>query len=150
MAYEISTPPNTPPTLEPHASTLKNFMQSFYATSDNPTAHEEYAREYFTADATLIMGGKGAKGHTPTKIFFGGEDDLMLFGKVAYVMKKSAELEGSGGGRQQQQQQQQQEVLELDWSARAEFVFDEEKKPRMRYYQVYLDTAAQMAAAQKV
>lgn len=65
-----------------------------------------------------------ARRHTPTKIFFGGDNDLMLFGKVAYVMKGQ---EASG-----------QEV-ELDWAARAEFVFDDEtKEPRMRYYQVYL------------
>jgi hypothetical protein len=47
----------------------------------------------------------------------------MLFGKVVYVMK--------GTGKDDQ--------VELDWSARAEFVFDDEsKKPRMKYYQVYL------------
>jgi hypothetical protein len=62
MAYEISISQKLSPSLEPHASILKSFMQSFYATSDNPTAHEEYAREYFTPDATLIMGGKRATG----------------------------------------------------------------------------------------
>lgn len=59
MAYEIST---SPPSVEPHASILKTFMQSFYATSDNPIDHDLYARKYFTADATLIMGGKRATG----------------------------------------------------------------------------------------
>lgn len=51
----------------------------------------------------------------------------MLFGKVAYVMK------GAAAGQE----------VELDWAARAEFVFDDDAaaatgEPRMRYYQVYL------------
>jgi hypothetical protein len=59
--------------------------------------------------------------HTPTKIFFGGDNDLMLFGTVAYVMKAN--------GKQ----------VEIDWAARAEFAFDEAgKNPKMKYYQVYL------------
>lgn len=153
MSYNITTTPSIA-SLSPKASALVRFMESFYATSDDPTAHEKYAGEYFTADATLIMGGKGATGfdeildfrkglwakvssrrHTLEKIFFGsdGDDDLMLFGRVAYVMKSASA-----------------EEVEIDWAARAEFVFDEhESSPRMKYYQVYLDTAAQAAAAAK-
>lgn len=59
--------------------------------------------------------------HTPTKIFFGSPADLMLFGKVVYVMKGN------------------EAKVELDWAARAEFVFDATSgEPMMRYYQVYL------------
>lgn len=45
----------------------------------------------------------------------------MVFGTVAYVMKVDASKE-----------------IELDWSARAEFVWDEQGVVKMRYYQVYL------------
>lgn len=38
------------------AKQLSSFLSSFYATSDDPSAHEKYAREYFTTDATLVMG----------------------------------------------------------------------------------------------
>jgi hypothetical protein len=58
--------------------------------------------------------------HSVTKIFFGGDDDLMLFGKVAYVMKHNGKR------------------VEIDWAARAEFAFDEAEEPKMKYYQVYL------------
>ena len=58
--------------------------------------------------------------HTVDKMFFGGKNDAMLFGKVEYVLKKN--------GR----------VLELEWSARAEFAFDADSKPKFKYYQVYL------------
>ncbi|OKL60472.1 hypothetical protein UA08_04211 [Talaromyces atroroseus] len=133
-----------------NTSTLSSFITSFFTTSDTPTAHEKYAREYFTADATLTMGGKRADGfdeilslrkslwtsissrkHTVSKIFFGAENDAMLYGRVAYVMKGEAGME-----------------VEIDWAARAEFVIDSSSSsPKMRFYQVYLDTAAQQAAA---
>ncbi|KAH8692880.1 hypothetical protein BGW36DRAFT_362426 [Talaromyces proteolyticus] len=140
MSYKISTTPSIHHSLDPKASAMTNFMESFYATSDDPAAHEKYATEYFTDDATLIMGGKGAKGfeeilafrkslwtsvssrrHMAVKIFFGGDDDLMLFGIVNYVMKGASAKE-----------------VQIDWSARAQFVFDEAGRPKMKYYQVYL------------
>jgi hypothetical protein len=61
MPYEItSTPAATQ--LQPQAAALVSFMSSFYQTSDDPVAHEKYAGEYFTPDAELIMGSKGARG----------------------------------------------------------------------------------------
>ena len=54
-------PSGSSPVSSERASTLKAFMSSFYTTSDNPTAHDEYAN-FFTKNATLIMGGKRADG----------------------------------------------------------------------------------------
>jgi len=132
------------------ASSITSFMSAFYTTSDNPTAHEEYAG-FFTKDATLIIGGGRAEGydeivalrqaiwttvssrkHTVTKIFFGGENDLMLHGSITYVMKPST---AGGPGKE----------VTLDWAGWAEF--DPSEDPKMKYYQVYLDTAAAAAAA---
>lgn len=61
MAYEVSTSSS-----EPVHLAIKDFMQSFYATSDNPIEHDLYAQKYFTPDATLIMGGKRATGFDGT------------------------------------------------------------------------------------
>ncbi|KAL2002917.1 hypothetical protein VTN02DRAFT_5571 [Thermoascus thermophilus] len=126
------------------ARAMVSFMEEFYATSDDPTAHDKYVAS-FTPDATLIMGPKVGKGseeirtlrhglwthvaqrkHTPEKIYFGGPNELMLHGKVAYVLKASGN-----------------EVV-VPWAARVEFAFDESGgNPKMKFYQVYLDTAAQ-------
>lgn len=130
-------------------------MSSFYTTSDNPTAHEEYAN-FFTKNATLIIGGKRADGfdgilfsspvscwflttqdilafrksmwtavasrkHVVTKIFFGDDNDMMLYGTVTYVMK----------------QDPQGKNVRLDWAARAEFE-DGQDGLKMKYYQVCL------------
>jgi hypothetical protein len=39
----------------------KTFFEKFYETSDTPTAHEEYSKQ-FTQDATLIMASKKVQG----------------------------------------------------------------------------------------
>ncbi|KAL0256916.1 hypothetical protein SLS55_007725 [Diplodia seriata] len=126
----------------------KQFFEDFYATSDTPGAHDKYA-DNFTDDATLIMASKTAKGrdeiialrhgmwekvaartHSPLKIFpagAAGADEVMLYGVVAYTLKT--------GGQ-----------ASVDWAARANLVKGDDGKVRMRYYQVYLDTAAQQAA----
>jgi hypothetical protein len=39
----------------------KQFFENFYAISDDPKAHEQYA-EQFTQDATLVMASKRVKG----------------------------------------------------------------------------------------
>ncbi|KAL1639101.1 hypothetical protein SLS58_008303 [Diplodia intermedia] len=124
----------------------KQFFEDFYATSDTPGAHDKYA-DNFTDDATLIMASKTAKGrdeiialrhamwekvaartHSPLKIF-PAADEAMLHGVVAYTLK-------DGGGRR----------ASVDWAARANLVKGDDGKVRMRFYQVYLDTAAQQAA----
>ncbi|KAJ9298501.1 hypothetical protein DTO271G3_3468 [Paecilomyces variotii] len=137
IAYDTSSAPSK-------GRELVSFMEEFYATSDDPAAHEKYARS-FTPDATLIMGPKVGKGydeilalrhglwthvasrkHTPVKIFFGGENELMLHGKVLYTLKAT--------GNQ----------VEVPWAGRVEFAFDEAgANPKMKFYQVYLDTASQ-------
>ncbi|KAB2571806.1 putative fungal specific transcription protein [Lasiodiplodia theobromae] len=125
----------------------KQFFEDFYAASDIPGQHEKYA-DNFTDDATLIMASKTVKGraeiiglrnamwekvssrqHAPLKIFPAGAkgaDEVMLYGTVAYTFKD---------GRQGS----------VDWAARANLV-KEDGRVKMRYYQVYLDTAAQQAA----
>ena len=56
--------------------------------------------------------------HFPTKVYFGGERELMLYGTVRYVLKADPENE-----------------VEVPWAGRV--VFDE-KELKMRFYQVYL------------
>lgn len=46
-------------TIDPH---IAPFFSKFYEISDNPTAHEEYARS-FTDSATVIMGIKRVDGY---------------------------------------------------------------------------------------
>ncbi|KAL2223105.1 hypothetical protein M432DRAFT_37305 [Thermoascus aurantiacus ATCC 26904] len=147
MSYKITyTNPSSSeqlPSAE-QARAMVSFMEEFYATSDDPAAHEKYVAS-FTPDATLIMGSKVARGseeilalrhglwthvasrkHTPIKIFFGDPNELMLHGKVAYVLK--------AGGKE----------VEIDWAGRVEFAFDESGgNPKVKFYQVYLDTTAQ-------
>lgn len=59
--------------------------------------------------------------HVVNKIFFGEDNDMMLYGTVTYVMKHDSE------GKD----------VKIDWAARAEFE-DAQEGLRMRYYQVYL------------
>jgi hypothetical protein len=117
----------------------KRFFESFYQISDSADAHSQYV-DQFTPDATLIMASKRCEGsdeilalrkgmwekvksrkHTPTKIFPFGEDsdEVMLFGRVEYVMKEGDREAG------------------LDWAARARLV-EEGGVVRMAFYQVYL------------
>lgn len=125
----------------------KKFFEDFYAVSDTPEVHEKYAAN-FTDDATLIMASKTVNGraeiiglrkamwekvssrlHSPLKIFPAGAkgaDEVMLYGTVSYTFK-----DGRKGS--------------VDWAARANLV-KEDGKVKMKYYQVYLDTAAQQAA----
>ncbi|KAE8349362.1 hypothetical protein BDV28DRAFT_141386, partial [Aspergillus coremiiformis] len=107
MPYNLtSNPPLSPPT----SDSMLKFLETFYATSDTESEHENYVAS-FTEDATLIMGPKVAKGsneirnlrlglwthvksrrHFPTKVFFGGERELMLYGTVRYVLRKGGEV----------------------------------------------------------
>ena len=45
----------------------KTFFEKFYETSDSPSAHEEYSKQ-FTQDATLIMPTKKVQGREGTHI----------------------------------------------------------------------------------
>lgn len=65
--YEIPANP-TVAARQPRAAALLTFFETFYAVSDDPVAHEKYARS-FTADATLIIGGKRGKGYDGTFTF---------------------------------------------------------------------------------
>ncbi|RHZ46322.1 hypothetical protein CDV55_100670 [Aspergillus turcosus] len=142
MSYKITTDPTLSP---PTANAMISFMESFYQISDTESQHEQYVAS-FTPDATLIMGPKVANGadeiltlrhslwthvasrkHYPQKIYFGGERELMLYGTVRYVLRAEP-------GRE----------VEVPWAGRVVFEDgDEGEKLRMRFYQVYLDTAAQ-------
>lgn len=119
---------------------IPKFFEKFYAVSDNPDSHEEYARS-FTDDATFIMGSRSAKGyseileirkglwsgpvktrkHSLHKIFPFGDNsnELMLYGNVEYVLKNGKELS-------------------VDWAGRALIAKGDPKKLRMAFYQVYL------------
>ncbi|OJJ47673.1 hypothetical protein ASPZODRAFT_131223 [Penicilliopsis zonata CBS 506.65] len=131
------------PTLAPStAPAITSFLASFYATSDNEALHEKYA-DSFTQDATLIMASKVATGseeilslrhglwthvfsrsHSVSRLYFGAQDSVMLYGKVVYTLKSDKERE-----------------IEVPWAARADFVL--EPVVRMRFYQVYLGPSAQ-------
>ncbi|KAF2738696.1 hypothetical protein EJ04DRAFT_541124 [Polyplosphaeria fusca] len=121
----------------------KKFFEDFYAISDTPDAHERYT-EFFTKDATLIMASKQVKGrdeilglrksmwekvssrlHRPLQIFpFGpGTNEVMLRGTVKYGLKAG----GEAG---------------VDWAAHARMT-KVDGDVKMKFYQVYLDTAAQ-------
>ncbi|KAK5136375.1 hypothetical protein LTR08_003501 [Meristemomyces frigidus] len=122
------------------------YFERFYKTSDTPDAHEKYS-ESFTKDAKLIMASNEVNGrddilklrkgmwekvakrsHHPEKIFsFGSDsDDVMLYGTVDYELKDGKKTN-------------------LDWSARARFA-KEAGELKMKFYQVYLDTAAMSKA----
>ncbi|BCR97861.1 uncharacterized protein AKAW2_31180S [Aspergillus luchuensis] len=144
MSYTITTPP--PTLLPPTSAAMISFLENFYRISDTESLHNEYVTN-FTEDATLIMGSKVAKGldeiltlrhglwthvarrkHTPERVYFGAERELMLYGTVKYVLRKDVEA-----GKPD-------EEIEVPWAGRV--VFDE-KVEKMRFYQVYLDPTAQ-------
>jgi hypothetical protein len=54
IAYDVALAPARGPA-------IVAFMEDFYRTSDTESLHEKYVAS-FTADATLIMGPKEAKG----------------------------------------------------------------------------------------
>ncbi|KAL4871577.1 hypothetical protein BDV12DRAFT_164000 [Aspergillus spectabilis] len=140
MSYNISS---SPALLPPKAASMISFLESFYSISDTESRHDAYV-DSFTENATLIMGPKSAKGkdeiftlrhglwthvasrkHTPERIYFGGENELMLYGTVRYVLKSQPEGE-----------------VEVPWAGRV--VFEEvEGGLKMGFYQVYLDPSAQ-------
>lgn len=60
-----------------------------------------------------------SRSHFPEKIFFAGENELMLYGSVKYVLKAKPE-----------------EEVEVPWAGRV--VFEDESAGKMRFYQVYL------------
>lgn len=134
-------------------SSLRQFFEIFYKISDTPEAHEKYV-DCFTKDAVFIMASAKVEGsddilslrhkmwsavssrsHHPTKIFpfapvSESEAEVMLYGKVEYGFK-----EGGSDGK--------------DWAARALLVNSGSKDEldglggwKMKFYQVYLDTAA--------
>ncbi|KAE8152153.1 hypothetical protein BDV25DRAFT_138202 [Aspergillus avenaceus] len=137
MSYKPSTSEPVPQNSEP----LLTFLETFYQISDTESQHAQYV-DHFTDDATLIMGSKVARGsseilnlrhglwthvarrrHFPTKVYFGGERELMLYGTVRYVLKADPGSE-----------------VEVPWAGRV--VFDE-TETKMKFYQVYLDPTAQ-------
>lgn len=59
--------------------------------------------------------------HVVNKIFFGEDNDMMLYGTVTYVMEHDPE------GKD----------VKIDWAARVKFE-DAQDGTKMRYYQVYL------------
>lgn len=62
MSYKIAytTAPTELPSAD-KARAMVSFMEEFYATSDDPNAHDKYVAS-FTPDATMIMGPKVGKG----------------------------------------------------------------------------------------
>ncbi|KAJ5758941.1 hypothetical protein N7520_006097 [Penicillium odoratum] len=142
MSYEIQYDTSLAP---PRAAAIVNFMQDFYRTSDTESLHDKYV-ESFTSDATLIMGPKEGKGsdairtirhglwthvasrkHTPTRIFFSGENEIMLYGGVNYRLKANPEND-----------------VYIPWAGRVVFAPQQESEVvKMQFYQVYLDPSAQ-------
>ncbi|PYH43266.1 uncharacterized protein BP01DRAFT_358793 [Aspergillus saccharolyticus JOP 1030-1] len=141
MSYQIQSHSTLRPA---NAAAMISFLESFYRLSDTESAHEQYVQS-FTDDATLIMGSKVAKGkdeilplrhglwthvasrnHTPERVYFGGDGELMLYGTVRYVLRNDPNKE-----------------VEVPWAGRVVFAGEEEKDLRMRFYQVYLDPSAQ-------
>ncbi|KAF2183212.1 hypothetical protein K469DRAFT_711185 [Zopfia rhizophila CBS 207.26] len=131
------------PSSIPFDPAYKKFFEGFYATSDTPDAHEKYV-DFFTEDATIIMASTRRKGrdeilalrkalwekvssrvHRPLKIFPYGSntDEVMLHGTVKYSFKAGGE--GS-----------------VDWAAYAHLT-KVDGAVKLKFYQVYLDTAAQ-------
>ncbi|KAF2637270.1 hypothetical protein P280DRAFT_113591 [Massarina eburnea CBS 473.64] len=119
----------------------KKFFEDFYKVSDTPDIHEQYV-ENFTKDATLVMAQTKVQGtegilalrkglwdrvsvrhHRPYKIFpFGPDsDEVMLHGNVDFELK-----DGS--------------TQTKDWSAHAHLV-KVDGVVKMKFYQVYMDTA---------
>jgi hypothetical protein len=124
---------------------VANLFANFYTTSDNPSEklHADYANS-FTSDATLIMGLREVQGydailelrkslwagpvktrlHTLHKIFPFGDDanEIMLYGHVDYELKNGKDVS-------------------VNWAGRAQVV-DEGGHLKMKFYQVYSDSAA--------
>ncbi|KAJ5586954.1 uncharacterized protein N7459_002719 [Penicillium hispanicum] len=142
MSYSIAYDRSLAP---PRAADLVAFLEDFYRTSDTESLHEKYV-ESFTDDATLIMGPKEATGadailalrhslwthvasrkHTPTHIFFGGENEVMLYGGVNYILKANPESD-----------------VYVPWAGRVVFAPHKDgERVKMQFYQVYLDPSAQ-------
>ncbi|CAI7619601.1 unnamed protein product [Penicillium viridicatum] len=142
MSYQIAYDTTRAP---PRGAALVAFMEDFYRTSDTESLHDKYVQS-FTEDATLIMGPKEAKGaseilplrhglwthvasrrHTPTQIFFGGDDEIMLYGGVNYRLKANPDND-----------------VYVPWAGRVVFAPQKgDEDIKMQFYQVYLDTAAQ-------
>ncbi|CEJ54255.1 hypothetical protein PMG11_00575 [Penicillium brasilianum] len=142
MSYKIAYDAALAPARGP---AIVAFMEDFYRTSDTESLHEKYVAS-FTEDATLIMGPKEAKGaaeilplrhglwthvasrkHTPTHIFFGGENEIMLYGGVNYRLKADPERD-----------------VYVPWAGRVVFALQKEGEDvKMQFYQVYLDPSAQ-------
>lgn len=130
---------------------IPKFFENFYATSDNPSSHEEYARA-FTDNATLVMGTKTVEGyekilelrkgmwagvittrlHTLKKIFPFGDssNEVMLYGNVKYGLKNGKDVH-------------------VEWAGRA-LLEKANGKLKMHFYQVYLDSAPMTAAAKEI
>ncbi|CAD6579875.1 MAG: hypothetical protein ASARMPRED_009282 [Alectoria sarmentosa] len=142
------------PTVPQVPSSLRQFFETFYRISDTPEAHDKYVG-CFTKDAVIIMASAKVEGsdgvlslrhkmwsavssrsHHPTKIFpfapvSESEAEVMLYGTVEYGLK-----EGGSDGK--------------DWAARALLVNSGSEGEvgglggwRLKFYQVYLDTAAE-------
>lgn len=142
MSYQIAYDTARAP---PRGAALVAFMEDFYRTSDNRFLHDKYVQS-FTEDATLIMGPKEAKGatdifllrhslwthvasrrHTPTQMYFGGDDEIMLYGGVNYRLKANPD-----------------DDVYVPWAGRVVFAPQKgDEDIKMQFYQVYLDTAAQ-------
>ncbi|KAI7977851.1 hypothetical protein EIK77_009391 [Talaromyces pinophilus] len=154
-------PSGSSPVSSERASTLKSFMSSFYTTSDNPTAHNEYAN-FFTKNATLIMGGKrvdGFDGMLPflpilLKEISDDGKDILAFRKsiwTAVLSRKHVvnkiffgednDMMLHGTVTYVMKHDPEGKDVKIDWAARAEFE-DTQDGPKMRYYQVYLAAAA--------
>lgn len=150
MSYKGATPSPSISTSLSVSPRIVAFFENFYAISDNPSTHEEYAQA-LSADAELIMGTKRGQGHDEIlalrkanwagpiasrrhvlhKIFPFAADEVMLYGAVTYGLKNGNEVT-------------------VDWAARA--VFEDvdtaaEGSLRMKFYQVYLDSAPVLEAA---
>ncbi|KAJ5834863.1 hypothetical protein N7447_000889 [Penicillium robsamsonii] len=142
MSYQIAYDATRAP---PRAAAFVAFMEDFYRTSDSESLHEKYVQS-FAEDATLIMGPKEAKGtsailtlrhglwthvasrrHTPVQIYFGSDDEIMLYGGVNYRLKADPDND-----------------VYVPWAGRVVFAPQKgDEDIKMQFYQVYLDTAAQ-------
>lgn len=60
--------------------------------------------------------------HFPQKVFFGADDEVMLYGTVKYVLKADAE------GKE----------VEVPWAGRVVFDLGSGEDVKMKFYQVYL------------
>ncbi|KAI0481109.1 hypothetical protein GGR56DRAFT_672148 [Xylariaceae sp. FL0804] len=123
---------------------VEDFIDGFYATSDDAARDDEWV-DYFTPDATVIMGDKTARGteqiralrrsmwekvqsrrHSPEKKIFthdGPELEYMLYGSLDLVMKTGEEVAAA-------------------WSCRAVLTEGPGESPKFQYsfYQVYIQT----------